>query len=143
MRKITLIAIAALFYSTAVTSQTIEEFLASESRYVEVLKDRVSSLYDRKPSLVVIEFSVKRDPTGFEAENELYIYLKALDKNDITEISDETTRNAMKSAGLDAQEISVYTGVFSIPRGNLKPEVLSIGNSRSPLNNKWAELVQP
>lgn len=143
MKRFTLFTITVLFYCSGVLAQSIEEFFATENEYVKVLESHVTSLYEKKPNLVVIEFSVKRNPTGIESEKERYVYLKALDKNDITEISDEATKRAMESVGLELKEISIYNGVFKLPKSGLKPVVISVGNSRSPLNNKWAKLVQP
>jgi hypothetical protein len=121
----------------------ISEFWAAEPEYVNVVKNNVSQLYNETPDLHVIEFSIKRDPTKIESENEHFIYLKVLDKADITLELDPTVQSWAKSEGIEANEIAVYSAIFKLPKGEFKPYMLSVIQSRTFVNNKWAELVKP
>jgi hypothetical protein len=121
----------------------ISEFWAAEPEYVKTVKINVSQLYNENPDLHVIEFSIKRDPTKIESEDEYFIYLKVLDKADITKDPDPAVQAWAKSEGIEANEIAVYSATFKLPRGEFKPYMLSVTQSRTFLNNKWAALVKP
>jgi len=121
----------------------INEFWAAEPEYLKVVKINVSQLYNKNPDLLVLEFSIKRDPTNIESENEYFIYLKAIDKADITSDPDPAVQAWAKSEGIEANEIAVYSAIFKLPKGEFKPYMLSVIQSRTFLNNKWAELVKP
>ncbi len=121
----------------------IIEFWAAEPEYLKTVKINVSQLYNENPDLHVIEFSIKRDPTKIESESEYFIYLKALDKADITRDPDPAVQAWAKSEGIEANEIAVYSAIFKLPKGEFKPYMLSVIQSRTFLHNKWAELVKP
>jgi len=121
----------------------ISEFWAAEPEYLKVVRINVSQLYNKNPDLHVLEYSIKRDTTKIESENEYFIYLKVLDKADITLDPDPAVQAWAKSEGVEANEIAVYSAIFQLPKGDFKPHMLSVIQSRSFLNNKWAELVKP
>jgi len=121
----------------------ISEFWAADPEYLKTVKINVSQLYNKNPDLHVIEFSIKRDPTKIESESEYFIYLKALDKADITLNLEPAVQAWAKSEGIEANEIAVYSAIFKLPKGEFKPYMLSVSQSRTFLNNKWAALVKP
>jgi hypothetical protein len=131
------------FLSLSSFANDINEFWAAEPEYVSFTKNYVSQIYDKKPNLHVIEFSVKRDPTKIESDNEYFIYLKVLDKADITNDTDPAVIAWAKSEGIEAKEVAVYIAIFKLPKNEFKPQFISLSQSRTFLNNKWAELVKP
>ena len=121
----------------------IDRFYEAEQGYTKYLKGLVQSQYNPEPELVVVEYALKRSPDGIESELEKYVYIAALDKNDITDISNPEIRSMAEKEDINIQEVAIYYGVFQVPSGDFSPKLFSFGVRRSILNNKWADLVKP
>ena len=91
----------------------------------------------------MIEFSIKRDPTRIESEDEYYIYLKAIDNADVTLDPDPAVQAWAKKQGIEANNIAVYSAIFKLPKGEFKPNMLSVIKSRTFLKHKWSKLIRP
>lgn len=124
-------------------SLAIEDFWNSEQEYISAIKKHAKEVFNEPTNLVVLEFSIKRNPTKIESDLDNYIYLKALNINDISDIKDENTKKAMLSLGLQPKQIRTFTGIFKVPEQGFNPVVVSVRKGREPINNKWTELIQP
>ena len=133
-----------VFISTFAYSNEIDEFWSKEAAYKNKAESYISQLYSNKPELLVIEFSIKRNPTKIESELEHYVFLKALDRASIIDTKDPAILEWAKSNGTSAKDITVYDVVFELPKtDNISPAIMSVGQKTGFLNNKWAELIKP
>ena len=133
-----------VFISTFAYSNEIDDFWSKEAAYKNKAENYISQLYSDKPELLVIEFSIKRNPTKIESELEHYVFLKALDIASIIDTKDPAILEWAKSNGISAKDITVYDVVFELPKtDNISPTIMSVGQKTGFLNNKWAELIKP
>ncbi len=133
-----------IFISVFAYSNEINELWGAEAAYKNKAESYISQLYSNKPELLVIEFSIKRNPTKIESELEHYVSLKALDKASIVNTEDPAILEWAKSNGTSAKDITVYDVVFELPKtNNISPVIMSVGQETGFLNNKWAELIKP
>ena len=124
-------------------SLAIKDFWNSEQEYISAIQKHEKEVFSESTNLKVLEFSIKRNPTKIESDLDNYIYLKALNINDISDVKDENTRKAMISLGLQPKQIRTFTGIFKVPEQGFNPIVISIRKGREPISNKWTKLIQP
>ena len=133
-----------VFISTFAYSNEISEFWNAEAKFKNKAESYISQIYSNKPELLVIEFSIKRNPTKIESKLEHYVFLKALDKASIVETKDPAILEWANSTGTKAKDITVYDVVFELPKtSNINPVIMSVVQETDFLNNKWAELIKP
>ena len=135
--KFKLSFILLVFISTFAYSNEIDDFWSKEASYKNKAENYISQLYSSKTDLLVIEFSIKRNPTKIESELEHYVFLKALDKASIIDTKDPAILEWAKSNGISAKDITVYDVVFELPKtDNISPSIMSVGQKTGFLNNK-------